>query len=134
MKRVMSDTMKYYCLLVLFACLLFPTSANAEGVKARYTQNNSTGSILELTIGNPAPTSIIVKQHIPPRTRIAEASPSVTKYAYGKGVVTWLLKAPKPGVQRIHLQYQKPLSGGAASAVIRCKSPRDGRLMTIRAQ
>jgi hypothetical protein len=45
-----------------------------------------------------------------------------------------LLKAPRPGVQHIHLQYEKPLSGRKATAVIRCKSPRDGKLMTIHVQ
>ena len=131
MKRIMSDNRSYCFLLLMFCCLLLPALSKAEGLTARYLENSGNVSILELIIENPAPTSIIVKQHIPPKTRIAKATPSVTKYAAGKGEVTWLLKAPRPGVQRIHLQYKKPLSGRKATAVIRCKSPSDGRLMTI---
>jgi hypothetical protein len=101
---------------------------------ARYLENSDKVSILEINIEDPPPTSIIIKQHIPAKTRIAKANPSVTKFAAGKGEVTWLLKAPRPGVQRIYLQYETALSGQKASAVIRCKSPLDGKLMTIRAQ
>jgi hypothetical protein len=134
MKRIMSNNRNCCLVSLLFCCLLLPTLSMAEGVTARYLENNGNLSILELTIENPAPTSIIVKQNIPPKTQIAKATPSVTKFAAGKGVVTWLLKAPKPGVQRIRLQYKTTLSGKKATAVIRCKSPRDGKLMTIHAK
>ncbi len=132
MKRVMNGVVESCVLLVVLCWLLFPGTASAEGVKARYIQNSSTGSVLELLIGKPAPTSIIVKQHIPPKTRIAEVSPAITKTSSATGVLTWLLKAPMPGSLRIRLQYQEPLVKGGATAVIRCKSPLDGRLMTIR--
>ena len=131
MKRIMSKNQSFCFLLVLFCCLLLPALSMAEGLTARYLKNSEKLSVLELIIETPAPTSIIVKQHIPPKTRIVNANPSVTKFAVGKGEVTWLIKAPRPGVQRIQLQYEKPLSGRKATAVIRCKSPLDGRFMTI---
>ena len=131
MKRKMSRNRNYCFLLLLFYCFALPALAMGEGLTARYLENNDKVSILEINIENPAPTSIIVKQHIPAKTGIAKATPSVKKFAAGKGEVTWLLKAPKPGVQRIHLQYEKPLAGEKATAVVRCKSPHDGRLMTI---
>jgi len=131
MKRIMRRNQSYCFVLLLFFCLALPALVRAEGLTARYLKNNDKVSILEIQIENPAPTSIIVKQHIPPKTHIAKASPSVAKFAAGKGEVTWLLRAPKPGVQRIRLQYKKSLSGSKATAVIRCKSPRDGKLMVI---
>jgi len=134
MIRIMSDNRSYFFLLLLFCCLLLPALSKAEALTARYLENSGTASVLELIIENPAPSSVIVKQHIPPKTRIAKATPSVTKFSAGKGEVTWLLKAPRPGVQRIHIQYEKPLSGRKATAVIRCKSPLDGKLMTIHVQ
>ena len=134
MKKIMSVNRCNNFLLLLFCCLALPTFATAEGLTARYLENSNKVSILEINVENPAPTSIIIKQHIPANTRIAQAMPSSTKFAAGKGEVTWLIKAPKPGVQRIRLQYEKSLSGKKATAVIRCKSPHDGKLMTIHVQ
>jgi predicted secreted protein len=134
MKKMMCNTRSYCFFTVLLCFLAFPALAAAEGLTARYLENSEKGSILEINVENPAPTSIIIKQHIPAKTRIATANPSATKFAVGKGEVTWLIKAPKPGVQRIRLQYEKPLSGKKATAVIRCKSPLNGKLMTIRVQ
>ncbi|MBL4901548.1 MAG: hypothetical protein JKY62_02715 [Desulfocapsa sp.] len=131
MKGIMSDNRSYCFLFGLFCCLLLPALSKAEALTARYLENSELASVLEIIIENPAPSSVIVKQHIPPKTRIAKAIPSVTKFSSGKGEVTWLLKAPRPGVQRIYLQYAKPLSGRKATAVIRCKSPIDGKFMTI---
>jgi len=134
MKKMMNRNRKYCFLLLLFCCLVSPALAASEGLTARYLENSDTGSILEINIEDPPPTSIIIKQLIPAKIRIAKANPSVTKFSAAKGEVTWLFKAPRPGVQRIYLQYETPISGRKASAVIRCKSPLDGKLMTIRAQ
>ena len=118
-------------MFLLFVGLIVPLGARAEGVTARYLENNEKSSLLELIIADPPPTSIIVKQQIPSGTRIKKTAPAAVKFAAGKGEVTWLLKAPKPGVQQIRIQYQKPLTGKKATAVIRCKSPLNGQLMTI---
>jgi hypothetical protein len=131
----MKNDKKYYFILLLsFTCLVSPALTVAEGITARYLENSDMNSILEMIIENPPPTSIIVKQHLPVKTRIVKAIPSATKFVADKGEVTWLFKAPSPGVQYIRLQYEKSLSGGKAIAVIRCKSPRDGKLVTIHAQ
>jgi uncharacterized protein (DUF58 family) len=124
----------YFFLFLLLSFLLLSTEAGAEGVSARYLQNSATSSILELTIENPAPSSVIVKQNIPSGTRIKGATPSYSKFAAGKGVVTWLFKRPSPGVKRIRMDYSRPLSTGGVTAVIRCKSPSTGQLMTIHVQ
>jgi len=118
--------------LLLFCWLLLPAAVRAEGMTARYIENSGKVSIIELVIEDPPPTSIIVKQYLVPKSRIEKAAPAVTKFAAGKGEATWLFKAPKPGVQRIRLQYQsKEGITKKATAVIRCKSPGDGKLMTI---
>lgn len=131
MKKIFSDKCLCCFVVLLLGFSLLSLECRAEGLTARYLENNNKVSVLEIVVESPPPTSVIVTQHIPSKTRIAKAVPSMTKFSAGRGEVTWLLKAPKPGVQRIRLQYQQPLSGRMATAVIRCKSPRDGQLMTI---
>lgn len=131
MIRNIYGSRKCFLLFVLSGFLLLTTEAGAEGVRARYLENSAAGSVLELTIEDPAPSSVIVKQHIPPGTRIKSATPSYSKYAAGKGVVKWLFKRPSPGVKRIRMSYSTALSTGGVTAVIRCKSPSTGQLMTI---
>ena len=125
---------KYSLLFLLMSFLLLNTEAGAEGVQARYLENSAKTSILEITIEDPAPSSVIVKQHIPPGTGIKSATPSYSKFAADKGVVKWLLKRPTPGVKRIRMNYSTALSTQGATAVIRCKSPSTGQLMTIHVQ
>lgn len=132
MKRERENTLQHYFIFLLFAAfLLMAGEIRAEGVQARYLANSGKTTVLELTVEDPAPSSIIVQQHLPPGTRIQDAVPAYTKYRPGKGEVKWLVKRPRPGVMTITLHYGAPLSGKGASAVIRCKSPSSGRLMTI---
>lgn len=117
---------------IIFAAVV--TEGQAEGLQARYLENSGSRSVLEITIENPPPSSVIVQQRIPQGARIKSAHPPYTKFAAGKNEVKWLLKRPVPGVQRIVLQFSAPLAGKGASAVIRCRNPRDGTPMTIHVQ
>ncbi len=123
----------YFVLQILFL-LLVTGSIQAEGLQARYLENSGTRSVLEIHIEDPPPSSVIVKQHLPPDKNIAGTLPLYTKYNSKKHIITWLLKRPVPGVQKIIVHYTSALSDVGAFAVIRCKSPRDGSLMTIRVE
>ncbi len=132
MKREKGKTLeKYFVFLLFFAFLLMAGEIRAEGVQARYLENGGKKTVLQLTIDDPAPSSVIVQQQLPPGTRIQGAVPAYTKFNPGKAEVKWLFKRPRPGVRTITLHYGTPLSGKGASAVIRCKSPISGQLMTI---
>jgi hypothetical protein len=131
MKRNIRKILRGCPLFLLLVFMVIPVEIRAEGVRARYLENSADRSILEITIEDPAPSSIIVKQRLPQGARIQSASPAYSKFAPGKNEVKWLFKRPVPGVKRIVLKFTKPLSGKGATAVIRCKSPRDGALMTI---
>ena len=126
--------MRCYFVLQFLLLLLSVGSVQAEGLQARYLENSGTKSVLEIHIEDPPPSSVIVKQHLPPNKNIDSTLPPYTKYNSKKHIVTWLLKRPAPGVQQIITHYTSALSGAGASAVIRCKSPSDGRLMTIRVE
>jgi hypothetical protein len=114
--------------------MVMTAEVRAEGVQARYLENSGKVSVLELTIEDPAPSSVIVEQHIPQGARIQSANPVYSKLAAGKNEVKWLFKRPLPGVKRIVLKFTAPLSGKGVTAVIRCKSPSDGTLLTIHVQ
>jgi len=121
-------------LSLAFAALFLTAEVRAEGVQARYLENSGSRSVLEIIIEDPAPSSVIVKQRIPAGARIQSASPDFSKFSSGKNEAKWLFKKPVPGAQRIVLNYTAPLSGQGATAVVRCKSPSDGSLMTINVQ
>jgi len=106
----------------------------AEGLQASYLENSGKQSVLEIRIEDPAPSSVIVKQHLPAGAILQDTTPAFTKYNTSKAVITWLFKRPAPGSQKIVTRYKSVLEGKGASAVIRCKSPSDGSLMTIRVQ
>ncbi|MBU1140390.1 MAG: hypothetical protein KKD01_05260 [Proteobacteria bacterium] len=132
MKREKGKSLRIYNVFLLFSVfLLMAGETQAEGVQARYLENSGKVTVLELTIEAPAPSSVIVQQQLPPGTRIHNAAPAYTKFNPGKAEVKWLFKRPRPGVRTITLHYDAPLSGKGASAVIRCKSPTSGQLMTI---
>ncbi|MBU0946346.1 MAG: hypothetical protein KJ804_03220 [Proteobacteria bacterium] len=132
MKRERGQNLGCCIVFLLFFVFLFRAGElQAEGVQARYVQNSGKTTVLEITIEDPAPTSVIVQQQLPPGTRIQNAVPAYTKYNPGKAEVKWLFKRPNPGVRTISLHYAAPLSGKGASAVIRCKSPSSGQFMTI---
>lgn len=134
MKEKMNIILGSCFLMLLSAAVAFPVEAQSETIRAKYLQNSSMGSVLELTIGNPAPSSVIVKQRLPKGTGIKSVNPGYSKFSKGKNEATWLFKRPAPGVKRIVVNYTVPAKGGGATAVIRCKSPRDGSFMTVNVQ
>ncbi len=123
------------CLLLqLLALVLLTATVQAEGLQARYLENSGKRSVLEIIIEDPAPSSVIVKQYLPAGKSVENTLPAYTKYNAKKKIVTWLFKRPVPGVKQIITHYTTPLTGKGASAIIRCKSPKDGKLMTIHVQ
>ena len=130
-----AETLVKNCLLLQLLILIFlTTTVQAEGVQARYVENSGKRSVLEIIIEDPAPSSVIVKQYLPAGKSMESTLPAYTKYNAKKKMLTWLFKRPVPGVIQVITYYTSPLTGEGASAVIRCKNPRDGTLMTIHVQ
>lgn len=123
-----------HCSSVLLA-LLMASSVHARGVVGgRYLQNSGRQIVLEVSIGAPAPASLILKQQLPPGTRIVGAAPPVKKYTPANGMATWLITGLKPGRLIIRLQLESPLQGAPPMAEVRCKDPVTGAYMTTRIQ
>jgi hypothetical protein len=123
--------LKCCLLLQLLMLLVLVTTVQAVGLQARYLENSGKRSVLEIIIEDPAPSSVIVKQYLPTGISMESTLPSYAKYNAKKKMITWLFKRPAPGVKKIITHYTTSLTGKGASAVIRCKSPKDGTLMTV---
>ncbi len=121
-----------WVLLLVVVFVLFAGTAMADGLRARYVENGGQRSVLELIVEKPAPSSVIVTQQIPARNKVKKTSPPYKKYEVKNNSVTWFFKRPSPGVFRIITVYETPLTGGRATAVIRCKNPISGQLMNFR--
>ena len=136
MGKNMDNYTRIFFLLPVLLFFISPGWVQAEGIEARYLENSSNRSVLELTVENPPPSSIIVQQTLPPGAAIQSASPAYNKFNAQKGVVKWLFKRPQPGVKRVVLNYSatNKRTGKGATAVIRCKSPITGELMTLHVQ
>ena len=136
MGKNMDNYTRIFFLLPVLLFFISPGWVQAEGIEARYLENSSNRSVLELTVENPPPSSIIVQQTLPPGAVIHSASPAYKKLNAQKSVAKWLFKRPQPGVKKIVLNYTAPqkTAGQGAKAVIRCKSPKSGELMTLHVQ
>ena len=130
-----SEMLRKSCFLFVSTLLLFWAGVlQAETLEVRYLENSGLSSVLEIRIASPAPSSVIVKQQLPPGAEVAATIPTHKKYNNRKNVVTWLFKRPTPGVLSVVTRYTSPLQGSGATAVIQCKSPEDGSLMTLHVQ
>ncbi len=134
MKKSMMTSLWICVVLFLSVALSWATNADAEGIRARYLENSGTRTVLVITIEDPAPSSVIVMQRLPQGAELKSAQPAYTKFAADKNEAKWFFKQPAPGEKRLVLQYANPISGRGATAIIRCKSPKDGTLMTIRVE
>ncbi len=118
---------------ILLPCLLLrPGIVIAETeISGRYLSNRGEEIVLQLKIGSPPPTSIIVLQRVPAGSIVTASTPAHNKFKKGKGELKWLIRQPSPGQLRIHLHLQKPLPAGSVSASIRYKDPVGGTIRTI---
>ena len=130
-----SEMLRKSCFFLVSALLLLWAGVlQAETLEARYLENSGVSSVLEIRIASPPPSSVIVKQQLPPGAVAGLTTPSHKKYNSRKNVITWLFKRPQPGVLSVVTHYTSPLQGSGATAVIQCKSPEDGSLMTLHVQ
>jgi hypothetical protein len=134
MEKSVTTITKAVLLCILLTVTLLTGDVEAEGLQARYLENSGERSVLQIVIEDPAPTSVIVTQRIPQGLQVMDATPAYTKYSPGRNELKWLFKRPSPGIKQIILQLSGTLPAKGLSAVIRCKSPMDGSLMTIRVE
>lgn len=123
---------------LLFVALLLlvalPTHLCAGDVLVKGQYLSAAGQDIQLliTVGSPAPTTLIVIQNLPPGTVVDSASPAFNQYDAGKGEVKWLLTHVNPGRYTVNLHLQHPVASGHISGDIRYKDPGSGRMINLR--
>lgn len=115
----------------LLAVLSMPlTAAGEELVSGRYLGGGGKEILVELVIGAPPPSSVILIQKLPKGTEVISSSPELKMYDPAKGEAKWLLSKVGAGKMTIAMTLDRPLAKGEVSGEIRCRN-RDGKMVSV---
>lgn len=122
-----------FCLLFFpLLVLLLPWSSDAGGeVSGVYTQAHGTLLVVEIRVGAPPPSSLILIQNLPPGISILGAQPPANNVNPGKGEAKWLLRDIAPGQFTIRMTLDRPVNAGEISAEIRFKPAQGGAMQSL---
>ncbi|BHH82975.1 hypothetical protein [Desulforhopalus sp. 52FAK] len=120
-------TRNIQCFLTVLIIGLLPLASHASTVNGRYLKGSGSTITLEISVGKPAPSSIIVEQSFSQKNKVTAAQPKPNKMS-GNGNAKWLLKNIKPGKKRFTLQLASPLKG-SIRGVVRYKDPASGKFL-----
>lgn len=121
-----------FCFLFVLAVLLpaDPPAAFA-GVTAIYRQAAGSQLTVEIHIGSPAPSSLILVQRLPPGTGVVRSSPPANSVNIAAGEIKWLLHAISPGNLLIEMNLDRAVGADEVSAEIRFKRPEGGGMHVL---
>jgi hypothetical protein len=112
--------------------LLMPRSSSAGAeVSAVYSQAQGTLLAVEIRVGAPPPSSLILVQNLPPGVTLLGAQPPADNVNAGKGEVKWLLRDIAPGQFTIRMTLDQPVNAGDISAEIRFMPAQGGGMQTL---
>lgn len=121
----------FFRFLFLLAILLpGVVPAAPPGVTASYRQAAGTRLTVEIDIGSPSPSSLILVQRLPAGVRLLNAVPEANTVNTGTGEVKWLLHTVSAGSLIIEMTLDRTVEADEVSAEIRFKQPGGGE-MTI---
>ncbi|MHB8808906.1 MAG: hypothetical protein ACYC9M_02685 [Desulfobulbaceae bacterium] len=118
-------------LFPLLVLLLPGASCAGAGVSAVYTQAQGTLLAVEIRVGAPPPSSLILIQNLPLGVTILSAQPPANNVNPGKGEAKWLLRDITSGQVTIRMTLDRPVNAGDISAEIRFKSAQGGGMQTL---
>lgn len=111
--------------------VLSAADAWAEGeMTARFLADQGVEIVLEVQVAAPAPGSLIVLQRVPKDSVLKAAVPSPKKSAQGE--IKWLIRRPQVGILTLRTTFEAPLPQGTVSALILCKDPKTGEMLTVK--
>ncbi|MFO7606101.1 MAG: hypothetical protein R6W72_07370 [Desulfurivibrionaceae bacterium] len=126
--------MDFYRLLLAFlltGVLLGPSPAGAEElVSGRYLQGAGERIEIELEIGSPPPSLVIVIQNLPQGVKMIDSKPKLKTYDPAGGVAKWLLNKPNPGKMTISFALGRPLAKGEVEGELRFRDDA-GRMVSV---
>lgn len=120
-------------IFLLGAALFLPPaaiSANA-GVSGRYIRSDGDSVLLEISVSEPSPSSIIVMQHLPSEVEIVTAQPPFKKYDPKKGEAKWFFKEDISSSFFIEIHLSGPVESGEVTGEVRYMDPARGDMVTI---
>ena len=115
----------------IVACFysFFSSAANASPITGQYLSSTGSTIILEISISQPAPPSIIIEQSMAKTNTIKSVSPN-PKIINKNGRIKWLLTNLNPGKQRLTTQLTAPLNGNVRG-VLRYRDPDSGQFTEL---
>lgn len=121
-----------YLCMFFFALFLMQQAPDAKAqVNGRYLSSAGTNISLQLQIPSPAPSSLILVQHIPPNIPIRQTSPSARKINTSTGTVKWLIKGVSAGTKTFNMQLGTAVSPGKVRASLRYRNPKGGNMVEL---
>lgn len=122
-----------FCLYFFFLVLLLMPRTSGAGAEmsAVYTQIQGTTLAVEIRVGAPPPSSLILIQNLPPGVSILGAQPPANNFHPGKGEAKWLLRDIAPGQFSIRMTLDRPVNAGDISAEIRFMPGQGGAMQSL---
>ena len=102
-----------------------------ELITCRYLSSKGQNILLELNVGSPAPSMIIIMQKVPAEASIIKASPKFKKYDKTRGQAKWLLTGVKPGRIKMKMTLSKPIKSSEVFGEVRYKNPATGKMVKM---
>ena len=122
---------KHSVLLLLLLLLGIPMPLRAaQLVAARYVRMTGTEVVVEISISEPPPPTLIVVQRLPAQASVLQAQPPTNSVNSSKGMVKWLLRGVRSGTLAIRLTLEQPVTGGEVSGEVRYRAA-GGGMVTI---
>lgn len=127
LKKTHKSELYNSALIALLLVLLIPISATAASVSGKYIKASGNTTVLQISVGKPAPPSIIVEQSLGNKNKVQSASPKPKKIS-GNGNIKWLLTKTRPGKQQFTVKLASPLKG-SVRAILRYRDPASGQFI-----
>ncbi len=129
----------FFMVSILAVCifclsLLKPAACQAAPVSAVIYLQSGTTAVLEISLANPLPTTLIAQIALPPAAQVVSTSPGGAKIERGATLVKWLLKNPAAGSIRFSATSAVALDQQALSGVVLFRRQADGSLVRINAK
>lgn len=135
-EKPMINTSKSHTLFLfttITALLIYFTShADAATVTGAYKSVTSNNTVFSITVGTPAPSSLIIQNHHTPGVKASATQPSASKVNYREGTAKWFLKNTRPGNYTFSITFAGPVSLSDTYLILRYRDPATGNFQETR--
>lgn len=99
-------------------------------VSAHYTQSAGQEIMIEISIHEPPPATLIVIQNLPAEVTITQSQPEIKSVNSNKGEAKWLFTGVKTGNLALRLALDRPIESKEISGEIRYRDA-DGDMVSL---